>query len=93
MRWLLNSNKHLLRPSLGQVSASSLHEAARLLAGRAATAKYGRNGTVMDCSGDIDDGENYNGKFTAVIGNKLGLWSIRSEVLHFTVEMVGKPTP
>jgi len=87
-------------PSLGSVSASSLHEAARLLAGRTATAKYGRNGRVVS---------HFSGKaghFTAVIGaeaawesfhNKIVIFtesdlsSIHAEVIDFTVEMVGKP--
>jgi hypothetical protein len=80
-------------PSLGQVSASSLHEAARLLAGRAATAKYGRNGRVVSCHAYNNTGPNSWAEFYAIIGADVGRSQIDAKILHFTVEMVGKPTP
>ena len=77
-------------PSLGQVSASSLDEAARLLAGRAATAKYGRNGRLVNCE-TMSENET-SAQFDVVIGGMNSLCQITATRFEFTVEMVGKPT-
>jgi len=79
-------------PPLGQVSASSLHEAARLLAGRAATAKYGRDGAVRVCREDGLSTDGAGTRFTAVIGAPLEWGAYKVTAVHFTVEMVEKPT-